>query len=38
MSRKMTYADVATHTGRHDFYVVIHDKVLDLSKFVDEHP
>lgn len=38
MSRKLTYADVAVHTGRHDLYVIIQDKVLDLSKFVEEHP
>jgi len=38
MSRKITYSEVAAHTGRHDLWVVIHDKVLDLSKFVDEHP
>lgn len=38
MSKKFTYADVAAHTGRHDLYVVVHDKVLDLSSFVDEHP
>ncbi|EXJ87192.1 cytochrome-b5 reductase [Capronia epimyces CBS 606.96] len=38
MSRKLTYADVEAHTGRHDLWVIIHGKVLDLSKFVDEHP
>ncbi|KAK5459701.1 hypothetical protein LTS15_003830 [Exophiala xenobiotica] len=38
MSHKLTHADVAAHTGRHDLYVIIHDKVLDLSNFVDEHP
>ncbi|KAK5216069.1 hypothetical protein LTR99_001753 [Exophiala xenobiotica] len=35
---KLTYRDVAAHTGRHDLYVIIHGKVLDLSNFVDEHP
>jgi len=38
MPRKVTFTEVAAHTGRHDLYVIIHDKVLDLSKFVDEHP
>ncbi|EXJ66780.1 cytochrome-b5 reductase [Cladophialophora psammophila CBS 110553] len=38
MSRTLTYADVAAHTARHDLYVIIHSKVLDLSKFIDEHP
>jgi cytochrome b involved in lipid metabolism len=38
MSHKLTHADVAAHTGRHDLYVIIHGKVLDLSNFVDEHP
>lgn len=38
MSRRFTYADVAAHTDRHDLYAIIHDKVLDLSKWVEEHP
>ncbi len=34
----MTYADVAKHNEKTDLYLVIHDKVYDASKFVDEHP
>lgn len=33
-----TYQDVAEHNTKKDLYVVIHDEVFDVSKFVDEHP
>jgi len=33
-----TYAEVATHNTRNDCWVIIHDKVFDLSAFLDEHP
>ncbi|KAI9769124.1 MAG: hypothetical protein M1840_004475 [Geoglossum simile] len=35
---EFTYADVATHNTKKDIYVVIHDNVYDVQKFVDEHP
>jgi Cytochrome b5-like Heme/Steroid binding domain len=35
---ELTYAEVATHNTKKDLYVVIHDKVYDVRKFVDEHP
>ncbi|KAL2115857.1 hypothetical protein VTJ04DRAFT_10112 [Mycothermus thermophilus] len=34
----LTYQDVAEHNTKKDLYVVIHDKVYDITKFVDEHP
>ncbi|KAK4111291.1 cytochrome b5 [Canariomyces notabilis] len=37
-SKELTYQDVAEHNTKKDLYVVIHDKVYDVSKFVDEHP
>ena len=38
MSQEYTYQDVAEHNTKKDLYVVIHDKVYDATKFVDEHP
>ncbi|KAL9019425.1 MAG: hypothetical protein Q9185_003317 [Variospora sp. 1 TL-2023] len=34
----MTFSDVASHNSKKDLYLVIHDKVYDVTKFVDEHP
>ncbi|KAH8897068.1 cytochrome b5 [Thozetella sp. PMI_491] len=36
--KEFTYQDVAEHNTKKDIYVVIHDKVYDCTKFVDEHP
>jgi cytochrome b involved in lipid metabolism len=33
-----TLAEVAKHASRDDVWVVIKDKVYDLSDFIDEHP
>lgn len=30
--------DVAEHNTSKDIYMVVHDKVYDCSKFLDEHP
>jgi len=38
MSKEFTYQDVAEHNTKKDIYVVIHDKVYDTTKFIDEHP
>ncbi|KAJ4861633.1 cytochrome b5-like heme/Steroid binding domain-containing protein [Trichoderma breve] len=38
MSQEYSYQDVAEHNTKKDLFVVIHDKVYDCSKFVDEHP
>lgn len=38
MSQQYSYQDVAEHNTKKDLFVVIHDKVYDCSKFVDEHP
>jgi len=37
-SKEFSYADVATHSGKKDLYLVIHDKVYNTPTFVDEHP
>ncbi|KAL8646741.1 MAG: hypothetical protein Q9210_005955 [Variospora velana] len=34
----MTFSDVASHNSKKDLYLVIHNKVYDATKFVDEHP
>ena len=36
--QELTYQDVAEHNTKKDLYCVIHDKVYDITKFVDEHP
>jgi cytochrome b involved in lipid metabolism len=33
-----SYQDVAEHNTKNDMFVVIHDKVYDCTKFLDEHP
>ncbi|KAF3909759.1 hypothetical protein AA313_de0210196 [Arthrobotrys entomopaga] len=35
---EFTYTQVAEHDTKDSLYVVIDDKVYDVSKFVDEHP
>ncbi|KAK6508328.1 hypothetical protein TWF506_010423 [Arthrobotrys conoides] len=37
-TKEYTYADVAAHDSKESMYVVIDDKVYDVSPFVDEHP
>ncbi|KAK9463593.1 cytochrome b5 [Lipomyces oligophaga] len=34
----LTYAETKEHSDRDDLYMVIHGKVYDCTKFVDEHP
>ncbi|KAI1472889.1 cytochrome b5 [Daldinia caldariorum] len=36
--KEYTYQDIAEHNTKKDLFVVIHDKVYDCTKFVDEHP
>uniref|UniRef100_L2G9E8 Cytochrome b5 n=1 Tax=Colletotrichum fructicola (strain Nara gc5) TaxID=1213859 RepID=L2G9E8_COLFN len=35
---ELTYQDVAEHNTKKDIYIVVHDKIYDCTKFVDEHP
>lgn len=37
-SKELTYADVQSHSGKKDLFIVVHNKVYDATKFVDEHP
>jgi len=38
MSVELTYQDIAEHNTKKDIYVVIHDQIYDVTKFIDEHP
>ncbi|KIH91931.1 cytochrome b5 [Sporothrix brasiliensis 5110] len=38
VAKEYTYQDVAEHNTSKDLFLVIHDKVYDATKFVDEHP
>jgi len=37
-SKEFTLAEVTAHNTKKDLYMVIHDKVYDVTSFVDEHP
>ncbi|KAL8834608.1 MAG: hypothetical protein Q9170_003684 [Blastenia crenularia] len=37
-TKELTFSDIAEHNTKKDLYLVIHDKVYDATKFVDEHP
>ncbi|CAF3463914.1 hypothetical protein SNK03_004927 [Fusarium graminearum] len=37
-TKEFTMQDVAEHNTSKDIYMVVHDKVYDCSKFLDEHP
>uniref|UniRef100_A0A1D1XH65 Cytochrome b5 n=1 Tax=Anthurium amnicola TaxID=1678845 RepID=A0A1D1XH65_9ARAE len=36
--RKISASEVRLHTSKNDCWLVIHGKVYDVTKFVDEHP
>ncbi|KAF4494069.1 cytochrome b5 [Fusarium agapanthi] len=36
--KEFTMQDVAEHNTSSDIYMVVHDKVYDCTKFLDEHP
>ncbi|KIA75575.1 cytochrome b5 [Aspergillus ustus] len=38
MPKTFTTAEVASHKTKGDLYIVIHDKIYDVTSFVDEHP
>jgi cytochrome b involved in lipid metabolism len=37
-TKEFTMQDVAEHNTSKDIYMVVHDKVYDCTKFLDEHP
>ncbi|TPX37710.1 hypothetical protein SmJEL517_g00535 [Synchytrium microbalum] len=38
MAKTFTWNDVGTHNTRNDIWVVVHRKVYNITKFLDEHP
>ncbi|KAL7935654.1 cytochrome b5-like heme/steroid binding domain-containing protein [Trichoderma chlorosporum] len=38
MSNIFTVEEVAKHASKADLYMIIHDKVYDVSSFVEKHP
>lgn len=38
MSKVFTYQEVAEHNSPENTWIIIDDKVYDVSKFLDEHP
>jgi hypothetical protein len=36
--KEFSYQEVSAHNTKKDLYLVIHDKVYNVSSFVDEHP
>ncbi|CEI60807.1 hypothetical protein FVEN_g2534 [Fusarium venenatum] len=37
-TKEFTMQDVAEHNTSKDIYMVVHEKVYDCTKFLDEHP
>lgn len=37
-AKEFTASEIVIHRSREDIYTVIHGKVYDITKFVDEHP
>ncbi|KAI8074238.1 acyl-CoA dehydrogenase/oxidase [Gilbertella persicaria] len=38
MSKKFTIEEVAKHQQANDCWIIVHDKIYDVSTFLDEHP
>ena len=36
--KELTFKELSEHNTKKDLYVAIHDKVYDVSSFIDEHP
>ncbi|EEQ88318.1 hypothetical protein RJZ56_000474 [Blastomyces dermatitidis] len=37
-TKELTFTELAEHNTKKDLYVTIHDKIYNVSSFVDEHP
>ncbi|KIJ49574.1 hypothetical protein M422DRAFT_27942 [Sphaerobolus stellatus SS14] len=35
---EITYETLKQHSGKENLYLLVHNKVYDVSKFIDEHP
>ncbi|KAI0751608.1 cytochrome b5 [Daedaleopsis nitida] len=38
MSKLVTYAELKEHKTKDSLYILLHEKVYDVTKFMDEHP
>ncbi|KAH9918175.1 cytochrome b5 [Epithele typhae] len=38
MSKLVTFAELKQHKTKDSIYILIHEKVYDVTKFIDEHP
>jgi len=38
MSKVVTLEELKKHTSKDSLYVLLHEKVYDVTKFIDEHP
>ncbi|KAI0774126.1 cytochrome b5 [Fomes fomentarius] len=38
MSKLVTYAELKEHRTKDSLYILLHEKVYDVTKFIDEHP
>ncbi|KAF8514839.1 cytochrome b5 [Hysterangium stoloniferum] len=37
-AKEVTYEQLKQHTSKGDLYLLVHNKVYDVAKFIDEHP
>ncbi|KAH9853648.1 cytochrome b5 [Lenzites betulinus] len=37
-SKLVTYAELKAHNSKDSLYLLLHEKVYDVTKFIDEHP
>ncbi|KAI0663234.1 cytochrome b5-like heme/steroid binding domain-containing protein [Cubamyces menziesii] len=37
-SKLVTYAELKAHSTKDSLYILLHEKVYDVTKFIDEHP
>ncbi|KAL1937762.1 hypothetical protein VTO73DRAFT_12915 [Trametes versicolor] len=37
-SKLVTYAELKEHSTKESLYILLHEKVYDVTKFIDEHP
>ncbi|EJF62766.1 cytochrome b5 [Dichomitus squalens] len=38
MAKLVTYAELKEHSNKTSLYILLHEKVYDVTKFIDEHP
>lgn len=38
MAKLVTFAELKEHSNKNSLYILLHEKVYDVTKFIDEHP